>query len=75
VFFIADIYCGQKKLVIEVDGEYHEGQNEYDKNRDLVIEKLGLTVLRIKNEELQNIASVRDKIIRCLQQASGCFYY
>jgi len=52
-----------------VDGKYHEGRKEYDKNRDLVIEKLGLKVLRINNEELQNIASVRDKIIQSLEQA------
>jgi leucyl-tRNA synthetase len=61
-FFIADFYCAETKLVIELDGKYHNQQKEYDRNRDLVIEKLGLTVLRFDNEELQNIETVLRKI-------------
>ncbi len=61
-FFIADFYCHEKRLVLEVDGGYHHNQKEYDKNRDLVIRQLGLTVLRIRNEELANLTAVKKKI-------------
>ncbi|MDX1636377.1 MAG: endonuclease domain-containing protein [Balneolaceae bacterium] len=61
-FFIADFYCAEQNLVIELDGAYHKRQKSYDKNRDLVIKKLGLTVLRFKNEELENMETVLEKI-------------
>lgn len=32
--YIADFYCHEKKIVIEIDGEIHEKQKEYDQNRD-----------------------------------------
>ncbi len=49
-FFVADFYCAAKKLVIELDGKMHDFQIEYDQNRTAVLNSLGLTVLRIKNE-------------------------
>ncbi len=61
-FFIADFYCAELQLVIEVDGKYHNRQKEYDKNRDLVIRELGIKVLRIDNEELKNLDRVKEKI-------------
>ncbi|MCG8698178.1 MAG: DUF559 domain-containing protein [Bacteroidales bacterium] len=51
-FFIADFYCDEAKLVIELDGKIHEEQEEYDKTRDSIMGQLGLKVLRFKNEEL-----------------------
>lgn len=67
-FFIADFYCAKQQLVIELDGKYHkrERQQEYDQNRDFVIGKLGIDVLRIKNDELDNIDLVIEKIIQYL---------
>lgn len=64
-FFIADFYCHECKLVIEVDGKIHDYQKEHDKQRDLIMENLGLRVLRIKNEEILNhIDIVNNKIRR-----------
>lgn len=62
-FFIADFYCAQKKLVIEVDGPVHEYQKYYDYQRDLVVEKLGLRTVRILNDELNDMETVRSKIL------------
>jgi leucyl-tRNA synthetase len=62
-FFIADFYCAQLKLVIELDGKIHDFQKEYDYQRDLVLRKLGLRVLHIKNEELDDIDRVLKKIL------------
>ena len=50
--YIVDFYCHKAKLVIELDGDSHANQVEYDKERTLVMEGLGLKVIRFKNEEV-----------------------
>ena len=54
--FIADFYCHKYKLVVEVDGEYHnnEEQLESDKRRTAALEGFGITVIRFTNEEVMN---------------------
>jgi uroporphyrinogen-III synthase len=51
VFFIADFFCDEKKLVVELDGGYHSTleQKEYDFIRDQLIHAKGYSVLRIEN--------------------------
>ncbi len=61
-FFIADFYCAEKRLVIELDGEVHNFQQERDAERDFIITSLGLRVLRMKNEELNDIEQAKQKI-------------
>lgn len=71
--FIADIYCHEKKLVIEVDGGYHNEpeQKEYDEARTQVINEYGITVIRFTNDEvLNNLQSVKDKITNALKTQS-----
>jgi very-short-patch-repair endonuclease len=67
-FFIADFYCAEKKAIIELDGKIHDYQLYYDYNRDLVLKKLGLLTLRIRNEELLNIDEVKRKILSFLEE-------
>ncbi|WP_421774384.1 endonuclease domain-containing protein [Gracilimonas sp.] len=62
-FYIADFYCTELKLVVEVDGKIHDFQKEYDYQRGVVLNELGLKVLRIKNEELADIDRVLEKIL------------
>ena len=65
LYFIADFYCHQAKLVIEVDGGYHKipSQYEYDCNRDSELEELGIKVLRFTNEEvISDIENVLKRI-------------
>ena len=62
LFFIADFYCHKKKLIIELEGKIHEFQKEYDKERDAILNDLGLRVIRIKNEELDELSEVLEKI-------------
>lgn len=50
--YIADFYCSDLRLVIEIDGPIHELQQEYDRHRDLVMERLGLQVIRLTNEDV-----------------------
>ena len=61
-YFIADFMCYEKKLVMEVDGLIHEFQKEEDQHREEILKSLGLNILRIKNEEVEDIAKVMDKI-------------
>ena len=61
-FFIADFYCAEEKLVLEIDGEIHESQKEYDLWRTSVLSELGLRILRIKNDETINLETVIGKI-------------
>lgn len=70
-FFIADFYCDEKKLVIEVDGKVHDFQKDYDQNRDAILASLGLVTLRIKNEELAEVYVVLKKIRAFIAQLSS----
>jgi len=63
-FFIADFYCAEKRVVIELDGKIHDHQKEYDQNRDLIISEQGIKVLRFKNEEVQDIPALLNKILK-----------
>ena len=63
--YVADFYCHQLKLIIEIDGSIHELDDV--KRNDIVRENhlkdLGLKVIRFKNEEvLQNLETVLTKI-------------
>lgn len=61
-FFITDFYCCEYKLAIEIDGKIHDFQKEHDKNRDMIIKDKDINVLRIKNEEIEDIEKVKIKI-------------
>jgi len=52
--YIVDFYCHKLKLVIEVDGEIHKIQPDYDDGRTIELEKLGLKVIRFSNEQIKN---------------------
>jgi very-short-patch-repair endonuclease len=54
--FIADFYCHECNLVVELDGEYHsaEDQQSYDEGRTYNLEGLGIKVIRFKNSEIRN---------------------
>jgi very-short-patch-repair endonuclease len=65
-FFIADFYCSQLKLVIEVDGKIHEKQNDYDSERDLKLLNKGICVVRVKNEELPDEKTAKYVINRII---------
>jgi very-short-patch-repair endonuclease len=67
-YYIADFYCHEKKLVIEIDGKIHDHQKEYDNYRTFIINQLGMRVWRLKNEELDDITGVIAKIKRIIGQ-------
>ncbi len=63
--YIADFYCHKIKLIIELDGGYHENKEVkiYDEARENDLKDFGITVLRFKNEEVfNNLDLVLNKI-------------
>jgi very-short-patch-repair endonuclease len=62
-FFVADFYCHQEKLAIELDGRYHEYRLNVDTERTEILNNLGLKVLRFKNEDvINNLNDVLTKV-------------
>lgn len=53
-FFIADFVCLDRRLVIEVDGEYHLNNKEYDDARTSFLNQEGFTVIRFSNQQVKN---------------------
>ena len=59
--YIVDFYCASRKLVIELDGSQHYEDKgaDADCERDLALNRLGITVVRYSNEEVnRNFESV-----------------
>jgi very-short-patch-repair endonuclease len=52
--YIVDFVCLQERLIVEVDGGYHndEEQKQYDEVRTRVLNTIGFEVLRFTNEEV-----------------------
>jgi very-short-patch-repair endonuclease len=70
-YFVADFYCHAARLIIELDGAFHDAvdQSEYDANRTYMLEELGLRVIRFRNEEVvSDINNVLARIIEQLQK-------
>ena len=74
--YIADFVCLPIRLVIEVDGGYHntpEQQTE-DQWRTEFLESRGYRVLRIKNEEVATDIKEVLKIIKCeIEKIENCY--
>jgi len=51
--YIADFYCPEKNLVIEIDGWTHDDKYEYDQERDRYMKSLGIHVLRISDIDVK----------------------
>jgi very-short-patch-repair endonuclease len=64
-FYVPDFYCREEKLAVELDGKIHDYQIERDTKRDEILSSQGIRVLRIKNEELNQIQHVLDRIKAC----------
>ena len=66
--FIVDFVCLDSQLIIEVDGKYHnaEEQKKADKLRSSILNKLGYRILRFTNEE---IISTPDIVVNKIKSA------
>ena len=73
-YYIADFYCHEAKLVIELDGSLHyEAEGiAYDQRRDTYLSDLGLKVLRYTNLDVtQNFRGVCADILSHLEVRTG----
>jgi very-short-patch-repair endonuclease len=54
--FIADFYCHEKKLVVELDGAVHDDKMnaQYDEARTYELKGSGIKVIRFRNSEVEN---------------------
>ena len=52
--YIADFYCSELLLVVEIDGASHDHKRELDINRTLELEEYRITVIRYSNEQIMN---------------------
>ena len=54
--YIADFYCHELRLIIEIDGGYHNNikQAEYDQKRTDILNLNGIKVIRFTNDEVIN---------------------
>lgn len=67
--YIADFYCHECKLVIELDGHFHKDQHakEYDEARSRLLSEYNITVLRFWNRDvMEKTEKVLEKISRFL---------
>jgi len=65
--FVIDFYCPKLKLAIEVDGDSHfiEGAEDYDKERQAIIEVYGIKFFRFTNKEIcENIEGVLTSVVK-----------
>jgi very-short-patch-repair endonuclease len=72
--YIADFYCPEVKLVVELDGSFHDrpGGKEYDRIRDETFRSLSLTVMRIPNDDvLRNIRAAAASIASKVEELRG----
>ena len=69
--FIADFYCYQAKLIIEIDGHQHytaQG-SAYDRDRTIILMRYGLDVIRFTNQEVDHqFLTVCDRINQIVMQ-------
>jgi very-short-patch-repair endonuclease len=62
--FVVDFYCATERLVIEVDGLIHESQQESDRQRQELLESLGLRFVRVSSQLIEDDLVVAINIVR-----------
>jgi very-short-patch-repair endonuclease len=71
--YVADFYCAELKLVVEIEGGIHdeEGQQEYDRKRFEEMQLRGLRILRFANSEvLENTEGILQQIVAVKNEGS-----
>ncbi|MFN8632382.1 MAG: endonuclease domain-containing protein [Chloroflexota bacterium] len=52
--YIVDFYCAQDRLIVEIDGDIHDTQREYDAERDDYLRSLGYALIRVTVDQVVN---------------------
>jgi very-short-patch-repair endonuclease len=70
--FIADFFCFELKLVVEVDGDSHATRETYDASRTKYLERDGCHVIRFMNEDVfWHLDAVLDEILSECERLSS----
>ena len=57
--FIVDFYCPEYRLALEIDGITHQGKEIYDAKREIILKKMGVTIIHFQpNEIMTNMYGV-----------------
>lgn len=57
--FVVDFYCAELRLAIEIDGDTHADQADYDAHRTARLDALGVRLVRYSNRDvLDNLDGV-----------------
>jgi very-short-patch-repair endonuclease len=65
--FFADFYCHEQRLVIELDGQSHNDQGQYDLDREEYLAAQDLRIIRFTNDQVlfDLVSVVRAILIAC----------
>ncbi|MCA9234443.1 MAG: endonuclease domain-containing protein [Planctomycetales bacterium] len=67
--YIVDFYCAEVQLIVELDGESHNGREDYDRQRSEYLGRLGFRVIRVSNDDvLHNLEGAVAYILRIARQ-------
>ena len=69
--YIADYYCHELKLVIEIDGGIHLSKEiqQYDISRDVTLNEFGIQVIRFTNDQvINNIDQIIEEIKKKIEE-------
>ncbi len=67
--YFADFYCDEARLVVELDGESHDGRVERDAARDRWMRERGIEVMRVKVREFADDSrGVLGWILKCARE-------
>jgi len=71
--FIVDFCCPEHQLVVEIEGDTHAAQTEYDAARTEWLEMQGYRVIRFTNQEVyRQLPAILEAIwVACGQQTPG----
>ena len=66
--FLADFFCDEHRLVIELDGKSHDGNAEQDARRSAFIRSQGLRVVRFSNDD---VLREMDAVLKAILKECG----
>src|SRR5690606_15119125 len=74
--YVADFYCHQFNLIIEVDGEYHNETNQIEKDNERMknLHFQGMKILRVTNDEIKNDINTVLKRLRIILRVYHNFF-
>lgn len=67
--YVADFYCHEFKLIIEIDGDDHINKFDYDIERQKFLKEKGFQIIRYSNRAIVNeLTSVLDDIFEQIKK-------